>query len=237
MPANPPMDFSPFKRLREAASFLQVYRRDLLQFFVVLYLPVLLVELMAPGIGAGADGHGASISMIALIFDFFYQPIYMGALIYQLSRIEAGHPWSLKEGFVVGVRLWDKLLLANLICLPIIGIGLLALVLPAVIAYARLALVEFRIVLDGDGPFEALKNSFQMTRIDMLPIMGSISILFMTAIILRLLIERLALSLGLDPLWPLLLDSFLKLVMLLLLAILFFRFYGIASRRQAIVSS
>jgi uncharacterized membrane protein len=236
MPANPPMDLSPFRRLREAACFLQVYHRDLLQFFVVLYLPVLLVELLAPGIGTGAEGQGPSISMIALIFDFFYQPIYMGALIYQLARIEAGHPWSLKEGFVVGVRLWDKLLLANLISLPIIGLGLLAFVLPAVIAYARLALVEFRIVLDGDGPFEALKNSFKMTRIDMLPIVGSISILFMAVIILRLLIDRLALSLGLDPLWPLMLGSLLKLVMLLLLAILFFRFYGIASRRQAIVS-
>ncbi len=237
MPAPPPMDFSPFKRLKEAAFFIHVYRRDLVRFFLVFYLPVILVGLLVPGFETAAEGQGPGIPMIALIFDFFYHPIYMGGLIYLLARIEAGEPWSLKEGFVVGVRLWDKLLLANLISLAIIGIGFMAFVVPAIIAYARLALVEFRIVLDGDNPFQAIKNSYQMTRLFMLPIIGSTSILFMAFILLRLLIDHLAQILGADPFLPLILDSILTIAMMLILTVLLFRFYGLANRRQVIVSS
>lgn len=236
MPVNPTMDVSPFKRLREAAFFLHAYRRDLLQFFIVLYLPVILVGFLASGLGSGAGGQEPSILMPALIFDFFYHPIYMGALIYLLARIEAGKPWSLKEGFVVGVRLWDKLLLANLISLCIVGLGFMAFVLPALIAYARLALVEFRIVLDGDGPWPALKNSYEMTRPYMLPIIGSTSILFMTFILLRLLIDQLAQIMGPHPYLLLILDTLLTIAMMLMLTVLLFRFYGLASRRHAIVS-
>ncbi len=237
MPARPPMDFSPFKRLKEAAIFVHVYRRDLLRFFLVFYLPVILVGLLVPGVETGADEQGPAIPMIALIFDFFYHPIYMGGLIYLLARIESGQPWSLQEGFVVGVRLWDKLLLANLISLVIIGIGFMAFVVPAVIAYARLSMVEFRIVLDGDDPFRAIKNSYQMTRLYMLPIIGSISILLMAFIILRLLIDQLALTLGADPILPFILDAILTIAVMLMLTVVLFRFYGLANRRHAIVSS
>lgn len=236
MAAIPPMDLSPFKRIREAALFLHVFRRELLQFFLVFYLPVILVGFMVPGFESGAEGQGPAIPMIALIFDFFYHPIYMGGLIYLLARIEAGEPWSLKEGFVVGVRLWDKLLLANLISLLVIGIGFMAFILPAIIAYARLAMVEFRIVLDGDDPFQALKNSYQMTRAYMLPIIGSTSILFMAFILLRLLIDQLAQSLGAGLFLPFMLDSLLTIAMMLILTVLLFRFYGLANRRYAIVS-
>ena len=236
MSVNPTMDVSPFKRLREAALFLHAYRRDLLQFFFVLYLPVILVGILTPGVESAAGEQEPAIPMLALIFDFFYHPIYMGALIYLLARIEAGEPWSLKEGFVVGVRLWDKLLLANLICLVIIGVGFMAFVLPALIAYARLALVEFRIVLDGDGPWPALKNSFELTRSYMLPIIGSTSILFMAFMLLRLLIDQLTQMLGPNPYVPLILDTLLTIAMMLMLTVLLFRFYGLAKRRHAIVS-
>ncbi len=237
MPANPPMDLSPFKRLREAAAFLHAYRRDLLPFFVVLYTPVILVRFLVPGVESEAADPAATIPVTALLFDFFYHPIYTGALIYQLARIEAGKPWSLKQGFVVGVGLWDKLLLANLISLLIIGAGFMAFVIPAVIAYARLALVEFRIVLDGDTPLLALKNSYQMTRADMLPIIGSTSILFMTFILAGLLIDQLAQALGSSLFLPVVLDAMLTIAMMLMLTVLLFRFYGLANRRQVIISS
>ncbi len=236
MPANPTMDASPFKRLREAAYFLHAYRRDLLPFFIILYLPVILAGVLTPGIETAAGGQEPAVPMLPLIFDFFYHPIYMGALIYLLARIEAGEPWSLKEGFVAGVKLWDKLLLANLISLVIVGLGFMAFVLPALIAYARLALVEFRIVLDGDGPWQALKTSFQMTRPYMLPIVGSTSILFMAFILLRLLIDQLTLALGPNPYLPLVLDTLLTVGMMLMLTVLLFRFYGLANRHHAIVS-
>jgi hypothetical protein len=236
MPARPPMDFAPFKRLKEAAVFLHVYRRDLLFFFLVFYLPVILAGLLLPGTARGGETQGAGIPMAALIFDFFYHPIYMGGLIYVLNRVETGRPWSLKEGFVVGVRLWDRLLLANLISLVIIGLGFMVFVVPAIIAYARLAMVEFRIVLDGDDALQAIKNSYRMTRLDMLPIIGSTSLLFMAFILLRLLIDHLAQTLGVDPLLPFVLDSILTIAVMLMLTVLLFRFYGLASRRHALVT-
>ncbi len=59
----------------------------------------------------------------------------------------------------------------------------------------------------------------------------------MAFILLRLLIDQLAQTLGADPFMPLILDSILTIAMMLMLTVLLFRFYGLANRRQAIISS
>jgi hypothetical protein len=58
----------------------------------------------------------------------------------------------------------------------------------------------------------------------------------MTFILLRLLIDQLAQIMGPHPYLLLILDTLLTIAMMLMLTVLLFRFYGLASRRHAIVS-
>ena len=218
-----PMDpVSPLRRLRESLVFFRVYWRELLRFFIVLYLPVMVVTLVLP---AGAR---SGFPTLAFIFNFFYQPIYTGALIYQLARIEDGRPYTVREGFVTGVRLWDKLLLVNLVSLGLTLAGLMAFIVPGLIAYARLALAEFRVVLAGDAPKDALKGSFDMTRPFALSIITCTAILFGVFLALQLVIEWLTVSLAMPGLFPEVLNTLLSVVLMVYLTILLYRFYGLA---------
>jgi hypothetical protein len=217
---------SPLLRLRESIAFFRVYGRDLLRFFVVLYLPVVIVSLLLSQ--SGGEDSTTGFPALAFIFNFFYQPIYTGALIYQLARIEAGQPWTVREGFITGVRLWDKLLLVNLVSLALTVAGLMAFIVPGLIAYARLALAEFRVVLAGDHPKDALKNSFEMTRPFTLPIISCTAILFALFISMQLIIEWLTAYLAMPQLFPETLNTLLSVVLMVFLTILLFRFYGLA---------
>jgi hypothetical protein len=135
----------------------------------------------------------------------------------------------MREGFITGVRLWDKLLLVNLVSLGLTLVGFMALIIPGLIAYARLALAEFRIVIDGDNPRDALKNSFEMTRPFTLPIITCTAVLFGVFLALQLVIEWLTVTLALPVLFPAMLNTLLSVILMLFLTILLFRFYGLAA--------
>ena len=217
---------SPLLRLRESLAFFRVYGWELSRFFVILYLPVVLVSFIIPEVGSEPAESGFPV--LAFIFNFFYQPIYTGALIYQLARIEAGQSWTVREGFVTGVRLWDKLLLVNLISLALTLAGLMAFIVPGLIAYARLALAEFRVVLNGDHPKDALKYSFEMTRPYTLPIIACTVVLFGVSLSLQLVIDWFAVTMAMPDLFPITMNTLLSVVLMVLLTILLFRFYGLA---------
>jgi hypothetical protein len=206
--------------------FFRVYGQDLLRLFIALYLPVVIVSLIVPQ--DGSEDFRTGFPTVAFIFNFFYQPIYTGALIYQLARIEAGQPWTVREGFITGVRLWDKLLLVNLVSLALTLMGLMAFIVPGLIVYARLALAEFRVVLAGDHPKDALKNSFEMTRPFTLPIIACTAVLFGLFLSLQLVIEWLAATMAMPLLFPDILNTLLSVFMMVFLTILLFRFYGLA---------
>jgi hypothetical protein len=205
-------------------AFFRVYGRDLLRFFILLYLPVVIVSIVLHQEGSEGTGFPA----MAFILNFFYQPIYTGALIYQLARLEAGQPWTVREGFIVGVRLWDKLLLVNLVSLALTLLGLMAFIFPGLIAYARLALAEFRVVLAGESPKDALQGSFKMTRPYTLPIIACTAVLFGFFLAAQLAIEWLASATAMPVLLPEALNTLLSVVLMVLLTILLFRFYGLA---------
>jgi len=231
--STPPDTSSPLLRLRESMAFFRVYGRDLLRFFTLLYLPVVIVSLVLPQ----NSGQGAGFPGVAFILNFFYQPIYTGALIYQLAQIEAGQPWTVREGFIVGVRLWDKLLLVNVVSLALTLTGLMAFIIPGLIVYARLALAEYRVVLAGDSPKAALQNSFRMTRPFTLPIIACTAVLFGIFLSAQIVIEGLASALAMPLLLPEALNILLSLVLMVLLTILLFRFYGLADQTGDSLSS
>ena len=213
---------SPLRRLRESVVFFRVYWRPLLRFFSILYLPVMVVTFLLPA------GPPNGFPTLVFILNFFYQPIYTGALIYQLARIESGRPWTVKEGFVTGVRLWDKLLLVNLVSLALTLVGLMAFIVPGLVAYARLALAEFRVVLSGDVPKDALKGSFEMTRPFALSIITCTAVLFGVFLSLQLGIEWLTATLAMPRFFLDALHTLLSVVLMVYLTILLFRFYGLA---------
>ena len=224
------VDLSPLIRLKESTAFFRAYGKDLARFFTVMYLPVIVVSLLPPAVFPGLADKGG-LTAVLLIFNFFYQPIYTGALIYQLVRIEAGRSWSLKEGFIVGVRLWDKLLLVNLVSAVLTMAGLMLFIVPGLIAFARLSLAEYLVVVDHYQPREALRSSFALTRPYTPAIVANASLLFGAALLLEIMADELTRALALPMAVLNSVDAVLAIVLAINMTILLFRFYGLATRR------
>jgi cell division protein FtsX len=108
-------------------------------------------------------------------------------------------------------------------------IGLMAFIVPGLLVYARLALAEYRVVLAGDHPKDALKNSFEITRPFTLPIIACTAVLFGVYLSLQLVIEWLAASLSMTGFLPEIMNGLLSVVVMVFLTILLFRFYGLAA--------
>ncbi|MFZ7126621.1 MAG: hypothetical protein ACOWWM_10765 [Desulfobacterales bacterium] len=221
---------APIRRLIETLGFFRIYGMKIGIPFLLLYLPVVALNVALPFMADESTSKSGLLGLSYLI-QFMYQPIYTGALIFWLARIEAGEPWSLKDGAVVGVALWDKMILANLISHVLIVVGLLALIIPGLIAYARLALAEFSIVLDGDAAREAIRRSFVITRPFAWEILASSGILFLAFLYLEIVLSWINGLLSGGIIMDLAASSLLSVVLMINLTILLFRFYGLAVRR------
>lgn len=123
------------------------------------------------------------------------------------------------------------MILVNLITHCLIILGALAFILPGLIAYARLSLVEFRVVLNSDAPQEALRSSVKMTQPFTLEILASSVLLLLVVLLLELLFGKVFTFFSAGVVMEMLSSSLLSVVLLLNLTILLFRFYGLAGGR------
>lgn len=224
---------SPIRRLTETIRFFRVYGLKLGGYFFLLYLPVIVLDLLLPGM-AEEPMEQAAVLGRSYIIHFLYQPIYTGALIYWLARIESGASWSLKDGLIVGISFWDQLILVNLISFVLVIVGVFAFIVPGLIAYARLSLAEYRVVLNGENAKSAIRGSFRITRPFAWEILASSGILFFLFLFLELVFGRAIAVLSGGMAVDLFMRSALSIVFILNLTILLYRFYGLAGESESI---
>jgi hypothetical protein len=79
-----------------------------------------------------------------------FGPIYIGALIYALSRIKSGQTVTYKQAIAVGFKKWGSLFAARFIAGICIVLGLLALIIPGIIMTVRYSLLDEVIILEED---------------------------------------------------------------------------------------
>ncbi|MGH8621898.1 MAG: hypothetical protein ACRET3_07150, partial [Burkholderiales bacterium] len=85
------------------------------------------------------------------------------AMIHALARLRQGDRPSYAEAMSAGLRSWGRLLVARFVAGLMIGLGLIALVVPGVLLLVRYALLDAVVVLEGAGPGKARRRSTQLT--------------------------------------------------------------------------
>ena len=96
---------------------------------------------------------------ISLVLD----PIYVGALIYALAKLQLAQPVRFAEALLVGLKKWGPLLLAQIVAALLIGFGLLALVVPGLILFVQYTFLNEVVVLEDGRVFNARKRSSLIT--------------------------------------------------------------------------
>ena len=100
---------------------------------------------------------------ITMMFENIFGPIYIGAMVYALSRIKQGQPPTYSEAILVGLRNWGRLFIAHLIAGVLILLGFIVLVVPGIMLLVRYALLDPAVILEGAAPGEARRRSTELT--------------------------------------------------------------------------
>ena len=100
---------------------------------------------------------------IIMMIESIFGPIYIGAMVYALSRIKEGQRPTYSEAILVGLRNWGRLFVAQFVAGLLILLGFIALIVPGIVLLVRYALLDPAVVLEGAAPGEARRRSTELT--------------------------------------------------------------------------
>ena len=101
--------------------------------------------------------------MLAMWIEGIFGPIYIGALVSALYQIKMGGTVTYKEAMSVGIRKWGSLFAARLVAGVIIGLGLIALIVPGIILAVRYSLLEAAVIVEDKDTSESRERSVALT--------------------------------------------------------------------------
>ncbi|MCF8062665.1 MAG: hypothetical protein K9M82_09130 [Deltaproteobacteria bacterium] len=220
-----------FRRLFETFAFFKTFILDIARFLVPVTLPIVLLETFVAYRVVEMEAAGL-IHWLPFGINFLFRPVYTAGLIWLISGLAAGEERSFGECLAVGFRCWMDLLGVYIISTVIIFAGLLALVVPGLIFFARLALAEFCVVLEGMNPRDALVKSNRLARGFTGEIIGCTVVLSFLLIGVDIISSYMLARFSLQGLGTGVIVSMVFMVLSATLTILFYRFYDLSIKKQ-----
>jgi hypothetical protein len=101
---------------------------------------------------------------LSQFIEAIFSPLYIGALVYALSRFKQGWTVTYGEALREGWKNWGTLFGARLLAGVFILLGLIALIVPGIILALRYAFLDYAVVLEGTSSSEARSRSTELTK-------------------------------------------------------------------------
>ncbi len=101
---------------------------------------------------------------ISSLAEMVFGPICSGAIVTALANRMGGRSTGYAEAMRAGLHHWGRLLAARFVAGLIIGLGLLALIIPGLVLAVRFSLIDEVVVLEGQGSAGSRARSTQLTR-------------------------------------------------------------------------
>lgn len=169
--------------------------------------------------------------------ELVFGPIYIAAMIHALRELKSGNRPSYFESIRVGFRNWGRLFVAQFVAGLLIGLGLIALVIPGIVLAVRYAIIAPLVVLEGASATEARKRSAELTVGMRWQVFWMAFLFFVGMLILAFLVYLpLALVPQLDSMaTAVFIDCFLDIIYAMLQIVLFLYYWEATEdeRRQA----
>jgi hypothetical protein len=140
----------------------------------------------------GAADAGVRGFRIGLMVEGAFGPLVVAATLAALARITSGEPASYAQAMRHGLAMWPRLFIARLVVSALVLAGLIALVVPGVLALVRLSFVDALVVLDGAPLGVALRASNALTAGRRLAIFWTGGLLFVAVFSVAMTLSALA---------------------------------------------
>lgn len=226
---NTLMNNPSIKRLIETFAFFKAHVLLIGKFLIISTLPFIILEIFLSYYSTIVS-YPLTIQYLSIIVGYLYQPIYTGGLIYLIYKIVADEQCSMKECLSVSLGRWADLIIVNIISMVIIIAGLFAFIIPGFIAFARLSLAEYSVVINRFNPKKALINSNDITKAFTWQIIGSCFLLSGILLILELSIQIIINKLSIGNIFISAVSSLLSIILWSNFTILLFRYYDLSLR-------
>ena len=226
---NTLMNNPSIKRLIETFAFFKAHVLLIGKFLIISTLPFIILEIFLSYYSTIVS-YPLTIQYLSIIVGYLYQPIYTGGLIYLIYKIVADEQCSMKECLSVSLGRWGDLIIVNIISMVIIIAGLFAFIIPGFIAFARLSLAEYSVVINKFNPKKALINSNDITKAFTWQIIGSCFLLSGILLILELSIQIIINKLSIGNIFISAVSSLLSIILWSNFTILLFRYYDLSLR-------
>ncbi len=125
---------------------------------------------------------------VSMWIEGIFGPIYIGALIYALSRLKQYQMVTYTEAITAGFRNWGRLWWAQFIAGLFIALGFIALIVPGIFLTIRYALIDSVVILEGANTSESRKRSSNLTAGKMWQIFGAYVLFFLVFFIFSFLV-------------------------------------------------
>ncbi|WP_111494044.1 hypothetical protein [Marinobacter bohaiensis] len=110
-----------------------------------------------------SDTFVLSEQALPLIVAFAAYPVYAVAVVFYIHGVIHGEPKDTRTLWQLGLKYWVPFAVLSAILGAAVVAGLILMVIPAIIVAIKYAFAEFDLLLDGDKPLDALKNSWGQT--------------------------------------------------------------------------
>ena len=122
----------------------------------------LLIDMAVAGNPNQADSLTAF--QLGNLVEIVFGPIYSAGVITALAAWMAGEKTSYVEAMRAGLHHWGRLFGARIVVGLLVGLGIVALIVPGLVLAVRYSLIDEVVVLEGAGARVARQRSSQLTR-------------------------------------------------------------------------
>ena len=159
-------------------------------------------------------------------------PIHTAGVIFFIASVISGDRLGIKDCWLLGLRFWGPFLMLSLLLGAATTLGFMLFLVPGLIALGRFAFADFDLLLNRHNPVDAMRCSWEATRVYFWLILSGYLVIFAAVIapylFLVYVLEDLVKDLGifevvLDSLYP---------VLSTLLTIFRFRVYDLATEKR-----
>jgi hypothetical protein len=114
---------------------------------------------------AGKPNQADSLTALQLgnLVEIVFGPIYSAGIITALAARMAGEKTSYVEAMRAGLHHWGRLFAARIVVGLLVGLGIVALIVPGLVLAVRYSLIDEVVVLEGAGARVARQRSSQLT--------------------------------------------------------------------------
>ncbi|MGB0067198.1 MAG: hypothetical protein WBQ11_04050 [Isosphaeraceae bacterium] len=121
----------------------------------------LLIDMAVAGNPNQADT--LVVLQLGQLIELVFGPIYAAGIITALAARMSGEKTSYLEAMRAGLHHWGRLFGARLVAGLFVLLGLIALIIPGLILFARFMLIDEVVVLEGAGAWKSRQRSTQLT--------------------------------------------------------------------------